>query len=228
MPSPFPGMDPYLEQDKFWPTFHYNLMNVLFQVVTPSLVERYRARVLERVVTVEHVLFTSVTRVEHREPYLEIRQRSDGKLITLVELVSPTNKTTTQGRQSYLEKRGEAQRFRANIVEIDLVLEGQRMHDFARENLPTWDYNVVVTRGPRPEQYELYTATLEKRLPRFKLPLATDDRDTVIDLQAALHRVYDQADFAATVDYQTDPQTKLDAEQKKWLDKYLRGQGVRC
>src|SRR4051794_20850580 len=113
MPSPFPGMDPYLEQDQYWSTFHYNLMNVLFQVVTPTLVERYRARVLERVLTVEHVLFTSVTRVKHREPYLEIRQRSDGKLITLVELISPTNKTTSQGRQSYLEKRSEAQRFRA-------------------------------------------------------------------------------------------------------------------
>jgi hypothetical protein len=228
MPCPLPGMDPFLEQEKHWPTFHYNLMNVLFQVVTPSLVERYRARVLERTITVEHVLFTSVTRVEHREPYLEIRQRSDSKLITLVEVISPTNKTTAQGRQAFLEKRNEAQRFRANIVEIDLVLDGQRMHDFSRENLPAWDYNVVVTRGPRPEQFELYTANLDKRLPRFKLPLATDDRDTVIDLQAALHRVYDQTDFASTVNYQVDPQTKLDADQRRWLDKYLRGQGIRA
>ncbi len=227
MPSPFPGMDPYLEQEAIWPTFHYNLMNVLFQVVTPSLVERYRARVLERIFTVEHVLFTSVNREEHREPYLEIRQRTDGKLVTLIEAVSPTNKTTAQGRQSYLEKRNEAHRFRANIVEIDLVLDGQRMHDFSRENLPTWDYNVVVTRSQRPEKYDLYPANLDKRLPRFKLPLATDDRDTVVDLQAVLHRVYDQADFTATVDYQHDPATKLDAGQKSWLDRYLRDQKVR-
>src|SRR3954463_6873969 len=94
MPSPLPGMDPYLEQEKYWPTFHYNLMNVLFQVITPSLVERYRARVLERVFTVEHVLFTPDPREEPGEPYLEIRQRSDGKLMTLIEAVSPTNKTT--------------------------------------------------------------------------------------------------------------------------------------
>jgi hypothetical protein len=227
MPSPFPGMDPYLEQEKFWPTFHYNLMNVLFQVVTPSLVERYRARVLERVFTVEHVLFTSVRREEHREPYLEIRQRSDGKLITLVEAVSPTNKTTAQGRQSFMEKRQEAQRLRANIVEMDLVLDGQRIHDFSREKLPTWDYNVVVTRSPRPEQFELYTANLDKRLPRFRMPLATDDRDTVVDLQSALNRVYDQGDFAVTVDYQSDPQTKLDAEQRRWLNRFLRDHGVR-
>src|ERR1700682_6096495 len=124
MASPFPGMDPYLEQQKIWPTFHYNLMNVLFQVITPNLLERYRARVLERVFAVEHVLFTSVTREEYREPYLEIRQRSDGKLVTVIEAISPTNKTTSQGRKSYLDKRHEAQRFRANIAEIDLVLDG--------------------------------------------------------------------------------------------------------
>ncbi|MEI7684500.1 MAG: DUF4058 family protein [Planctomycetota bacterium] len=228
MPSPFPGMDPFLENEATWSTFQYNLLNVLFQVTTPSLVERYRARVLERTFTVEHVLFTSVKREEHREPYLEIRQRSDGKLITQLEAVSPVNKTTAIGRQSYLEKRNEAHRFRANIVEIDLVLDGQRMHDFSRENLPTWDYNVVVTRAPRPEQFELYTSTLEKRLPRFRLPLAVDDRDVVIDLQAVLHRVYDQADFGKAIDYKAEPLTRLDPEQKFWIDKYLREQGLRA
>jgi hypothetical protein len=228
MASPFPGMDPYLEQAKIWPTFHFNLMNVLFQVITPTLLERYRARVVERTFSVEHVLFTSVTREEHREPFLEIRQRSDGKLVTLIEAVSPTNKTTAQGRASYLDKRQEAQRHRANIAEIDLVLDGVRMHDFTRENLPNWDYNVVVTRSPRPEQFELYTATLDKRLPRFRLPLAADDRDIVIDLQSAIVRVYDQADAAKDIDYQSDPPTKLDAEQKKWLDRVLRERGLRA
>lgn len=228
MPSPFPGMDPFLEQDKYWPTFHYNLLNVLFQVVTPGLVERYRARVIERTYTVEHVLFTSVTREEHREPFLEIRQRSDHKLVALIEAVSPANKTTALGRQMFLDKRAEAVRHRANIIEIDLVLDGQRMHDFSRENLPHWDYNVVVTRAPRPDQFELYTANLDKRLPRFKLPLATDDRDLVVDLQAVLHRVYDQGDFGSSVDYQRDPATKLSAEQKTWLDKFLRDHSLRA
>lgn len=227
MPSPFPGMDPYLEHASVWSTFHYNLMNVLFQVVTPSLIEKYRARVVERVFTVEQVLFTSVQREEYREPFLELRQRTDGKLVTLVEAVSPTNKTTAVGRQNYQHKHNEAMRFRANIVEIDLVLEGQRMHDFSRENLPSWDYSVVVTRAPRPEQYELYTAALDKRLPRFRLPMGADDRDVVVDLQAVVHRVYDQADLGKAVDYQSNPTTPLAAAQLAWLDGVLRKEGIR-
>src|SRR5438270_781570 len=189
MPCPFPGMDPYLEQEKLWPTVHSLLMNTLFQVVVPGLLERYRARLQQRTYLLEQVLFTSVTREERQEPFLEIRQRSDGRLVTLVEAISPANKTSTLGRQAYLARRQEAVRTRANLVEIDLVLEGQLLHDFSRESLPAWDYSVVVTRAHRPE-YELYTATLDKRLPRFKLPLAADDRDTVIDLQQVMHRVY--------------------------------------
>jgi Protein of unknown function (DUF4058) len=227
MPSPFPGMDPYLEQAKFWPEFHSHMMNTLFQAVVPGLLERYRARVLERVYTLEQVLFTSVSRQEHREPYLEIRQRTDHRLVSLIEVVSPANKTSAASRQQYLDKRHDAQRHKANVVEIDVVLEGQRLHDFTRESLPAWDYSVVVTRAARPEQYELYTATLDKRLPRFRLPLAADDRDNVIDLQAVLHRVYDVGDFASRVDYKQNAITHLTTDQETWIDERLREQGVR-
>ena len=220
-------MDPYLEQARFWPEFHSHLLNTLFQAVVPGLLERYRARVLERVYTLEQVLFTSVSRQEHREPYLEIRQRTDHRLVSLIEIVSPANKTSTVGRQQYLDSCTEAQKHKANVIEVDLVLEGQRLHDFSRESLPAWDYSVVVTRAARPEQYELYTATLDKRLPRFRLPLAADDRDNVIDLQAILHRVYDVGDFASRVDYTTNPITHLTADQQSWIDLRLREQGAR-
>jgi hypothetical protein len=147
--------------------------------------------------------------------------------VSLVEVVSPANKTSATGRQHYLDKRHDAQRHKANVVEIDVVLEGQRLHDFSRESLPAWDYSVVVTRAARPEQYELYTATLDKRLPRFRLPLAADDRDNVIDLQAVLHRVYDVGDFASRVDYKQNPITQLSADQESWIDERLREQGAR-
>ena len=227
MPSPFPGMDPYLEQEAFWPTFHQHLMNTLFQAVVPSLLERYRARVVERTYTLEQVLFTSVTREERHEPFLEIRLRSDGKLVTMIDAASPANKTTALGRQMFLDKRQEAVRAKANVVELDLVLQGQGLHDFTKENLPAWDYNVVVARTPRPDQFELYTATLEKRLPRFRLPLAGDDRDSVVDLQAVLNRAYDQAGLAPKIDYARDPATRLSDEQKLFIDQRLREQKLR-
>src|SRR4051812_14385623 len=172
MPSPFPGMDPYLEEETLWPEFQHHLVLCLYQIVLPGLVDRYRARVGQRCYVTEQALFTSIIRQEHKEDFIELRQRADGKLVTLIDIVSPTNRTTNAGRQAYLDTRKEARAGGASLVEIDLVLQGQPMLDYSRDNLPEWDYAVTVTRSTQPERHEIYTATLQKRLPRFKMPLA--------------------------------------------------------
>jgi hypothetical protein len=220
-------MDPYLEDEKLWPSFQHQLVNCLYQILLPGLVDRYRARVGQRHYATEQALFTSVVREEHHEEFIEIRQRTDGRLITLVDVVSPANKTTTQGRQTYLDKRREGRSASSNLVEIDLVLQGQPMLDYSRDGLPDWDYAVTVTRSTQPDRYEIYTATLQKRLPRFRLPLAADDRDTVLDLHAACARAYDQGNFAAKIDYGRDPVTALTAEDRHWLDEHLKKEKLR-
>src|SRR3954464_14099843 len=118
MPSPFPGMDPYLEDEGIWPVFQHHLVLCLYQILLPGLVDRYRARVAQRHYVTEQALFTSIVREEHHEDYVEIRQRSDNRLVTLIDLVSPPNKTTPQGRSAYLEKRREGRSASANLVEI--------------------------------------------------------------------------------------------------------------
>ena len=110
MPSPFPGMDPYLENETLWPAFQHQLVLCLYQILLPGLVDRYRARVNQRHYCTEQALFTSVVREEHNEEYVEIRQRSDGKLITLLDVVSPANKVTAAGRAAYLDKRARPSR----------------------------------------------------------------------------------------------------------------------
>jgi Protein of unknown function (DUF4058) len=227
MPSPFPGMDPYLEDEKFWPSYQHQLVNCLYQILLPGLVDRYRARVGQRHYVTEQALFTSVIREEHHEEFIEIRQRTDGRLITLLDVVSPANKLTPAGRKSYLDKRCEGRGCNANLVEVDLVLEGQPMLEYSRDGLPDWDYAVTVTRSTQPERYEIYTATLQKRLPRFRLPLAADDRDTVLDLQAACARAYEQGNFAARIDYKLDPSSPLSDEDRKWLHDKLKENKLR-
>ncbi|HTU19143.1 MAG TPA: DUF4058 family protein [Gemmataceae bacterium] len=227
MPSPFPGMDPYLEDDALWPVFHHQLVMCLYQILLPGLVDRYRARVNQRHYVTEQALFTSVVREEHHEDYIEIRQRADGRLITLVDVVSPTNKLNSTGRSAYLTKRCESKTANANLVELDLVLQGQPTLEYSRDGLPDWDYAVTVTRSTQPERYEIYTSTLQKRLPRFRLPLAADDRDTVLDLHTAFTRCYDQGSFAAKIDYSKDPSTPLIDEDRKWLHEVLKQQKLR-
>ncbi len=227
MPSPFPGMDPYLEDEKLWPAFQHALVAGLYQALLPNLVDRYRARVGQRHYVTEQALFTSVIRDEHHEEFVEVRQRCDGRLVTLLDVVSPPNKTLAAARQAYLDKRQEAKNAGASIVEIDLILQGQPTLEYSRDGLPDWDYAVTVTRSTQPERYEIYTATLQKKLPRFRLPLAADDRDAVLDLQTVFTRCYDQGGFGAKIDYARDPVTTLADDDRKWLGEFLKQQKMR-
>jgi hypothetical protein len=229
MPSPFPGMDPYLEHPKLWVHFQHQLLACLYQILLPGLVDRYRARVGSRTYTSEMALFTSIIREEHTEEYIEIRNRSDGRLVTLVEVVSPANKATAAGRAAYLEKRKDALVQRSGVVEVDLVLQGKPTLTYSRDGLPDYDYAVTVTRPTAPDRYEIYTATLAKRLPKFKVPLAADDRDALLDLQAAFTRAYDLGNFAAQIDYKAPPppDVPLDDPQRAWVDDLLKQQKLR-
>jgi hypothetical protein len=219
VPSPLPGMDPYLESPKLWPAFHRHIVAAVYQSLLPGLVDRYRARVSTRSYTSELVLFTSVTREPHDEEYIEIRSRTDGRLVTLVEVVSLGNRTTVEGKATYLATRMAAQREKAGVVEIDLLTQGKPPFEFDRATLPPHDHTVTVTRGGTPDRYEIYTSGVRKRLPKFKLPLAADDRDTVLDLQVAYARGFDAGGFDRLIDHTAPlpPDVKLADEDREWV-----------
>src|SRR5215207_690292 len=48
MPSPFPGMDPYLEDSALWPDVHAELITDVRHHLTPKLLPKYVARVEQR------------------------------------------------------------------------------------------------------------------------------------------------------------------------------------
>lgn len=43
MPSPFPGMDPYLENPAWWQDFHHRFITYAAEALFPTLRPRYRA-----------------------------------------------------------------------------------------------------------------------------------------------------------------------------------------
>lgn len=229
MPSPFPGMDPYLETPKLWPAFQHQLLACLYQILLPGLVDRYRARVGTRTYVSEMPLFTSIIREQFAEEYIEIRNRTDGRLVTLLEVVSPANKTTPAGRQAYLDARQQAIGQKAGIVEIDLVMQGKPLLTYSRDGLPEYDFAVTVTRSNAPDRYEIYTSTLQKKLPKFKLPLAADDRDALLDLQAAFGRAYDLGSFGGQIDYKgpPPPDVPFSTANRTWTEELLKQMKLR-
>jgi hypothetical protein len=52
MPSPFPGMNPYLEHPDRWSTVHNRLIVALADVLTPQLLPKYQVDIEKRVYTI--------------------------------------------------------------------------------------------------------------------------------------------------------------------------------
>ncbi len=49
MPSPFPGMNPYLEQDDAWHNFHQQFIPLVGQMIVPQVRPSYIVKVEEHV-----------------------------------------------------------------------------------------------------------------------------------------------------------------------------------
>jgi Protein of unknown function (DUF4058)/Protein of unknown function (DUF2934) len=173
-----------------------SLSSCLREFLQPGLADQYQTRVRERHYSAQG---------EHREEYIEIARRSDEQLVTILDVVSPSNKTTAAGREAFLSTTQQAKIAGASLVEMDFVLQGQPMLEYSREGLPRWDYAITVARASHPDRYEIYTATLQQRLPRFRVPLAATDRDLVLDLQTVFGHCYDRADFGDRINYRDAP-----------------------
>jgi len=58
------------------------------------------------------------------ESKLKLIREATGRLVTVLELLSPTNKLESDDRDCYLRKRRGFRQGGANVVELDLVRQG--------------------------------------------------------------------------------------------------------
>ena len=263
MPSPFPGMDPYIEAQSDWQDFHNTLIAEIRFALGISLPEDYVARVDARMevvnydgptgpsyrpdvlgtredreglrredsdsraavatiepVTVEVAVFDPE---EVRHTWLEVRKLPDLELITVVEVLSPTNKRGP-GRDAYLLKREELHARKIHLVEIDLLLDGRRPP--MRGPLPKAHYLAIVARGPRLPMADVYAWTLRHRLPPIPIPLREPDPDVPIDLQSLVDRIYDLGRYGRTLRYDQplSETTPIAPEDRTWAEATARPQ----
>jgi hypothetical protein len=136
---------------------------------------------------------------ELRENFLEIREIKTGRAITVLELLSPTNKINLDGREQYLRKRGQILRSRTNLVEIDLLRAGgpMPMTGVSRQS----DYRILVSREWRRPRADLLAFDVRGVIPTFALPLQMGDTEPSVDLNTALQDLYRRARFDLRLDY---------------------------
>jgi hypothetical protein len=155
---------------------------------------------------------------EERVRYLEIRDRRGRELVTVIELLSPSNKRSGDDPEQYLSKRREVLRSAAHFVEIDLLRGWEPM---PLRNRPDCDYSVVVSRAERRPVAGFWAIGLRDRLPVIPIPLRPEDPDARLDLQQALHAAYDGGGYASHL-YEGAPDQALSIEDRAWAEQLVQ------
>ena len=231
----FPGMDPFLENPAFYPGLHNALIVYIADQMQPFLCPRYIAAIEERV-----YLDTSVrdrdsaipekhrpgsTDLEIHESYVAILDRATNqRIVTVIEVVSPTNKHSGPGRDSYLSKQHEIRYSDTHLVEIDLLRDGHSVvaappHQL--RHLGEYDYLVSVERAGQRGRFEIYRRSLRDALPIVNIPLAGDDPDVPLKLQDAVAQVYTAGSYRDRIDYSKPCFPSLSEEGQAWASEKI-------
>jgi hypothetical protein len=166
-----------------------------------------------------------------RESYLElIDTAGGGRVVTVIEVLSHSNKSGGEGQRLYLQKQRELRDAGVSLVEIDLLRAGKRVTNAPPERLSRelrTPYQVCALRGERPEIAEVYAVALRERIPAVRVPLRATDPDVPLDIQSLVDHAYENGDYDLTIRYAEDPEPPLGPEDAAWADELLRSKGLR-
>jgi Protein of unknown function (DUF4058) len=255
MPSPFPGMDPYLEISE-WFNFHFDLIAAIKDQIQPLVFPNYlvvtETRVyLERnegdtlrfipdigfqptgatgahwqtesgaTAVLEPDYYLAVMPEEHREHYLVLRDRGKNELVTVIEILSPTNKLPgSDGTREYHQKRERLLESHVNLIEIDLLRGGQRPR-LNRPQPPWMDYCVYLHRASERPKILAWQFTIRHRLPELPVPLSDGDPDVRLNLQAAFTSLYDRLGYSLRIPYDQPLAPPVRPDDEQWVREQL-------
>ncbi|QEH36321.1 hypothetical protein OJF2_48820 [Aquisphaera giovannonii] len=244
MPSPFPGMNPYLEREDVWPDFHHRLIDRMAEAIADQVDPRYLVKIEE------HLYVQESPELPHRAgPRADIGvKRGEGAVGQgpgLALLEAPARITIPWPdveHQAYLEIRDRASRELVTVLELlspanKVRHRGQHVRerdqvivstshlveiDLLRggEPMPSPDrpacvYSVVVSRADRRPEADFWPIRLREPLPIIPIPLREPDRDATLDLQDLLHRVHEAGRYARYI-FDSQPSPPLSAEDAEW------------
>jgi hypothetical protein len=258
MPSPFPGIDPYLESQHYWEDFHPSFLTYCRDALNAILPGAYVAQLGERIrlvelsqkraklvrpdiavvpgaerpsrrtthqkaggtLTLEPVTIPLPTvTMEVSDVWIEIRRETSRTPVTVIELLSPTNKTG-DGFVEYKLKRRSLIRQKIHLVELDLLLGGRRLTmDLP---LPTGDCFAFVSRTQHRPDSEVYAWTIHDGLPSIPIPLLAGTPDVALDLAGVFATTYERGRYARLIDYATPPSVVRKPEDRAWAEKRAR------
>ena len=157
--------------------------------------------------------------VPMRVTFLEVRAES-GQVVTVVEVLSPTNKVPGRGRMDYLSKRNDVLESDVNLVEIDLLRAGDPMP--LATTVPDCHYRILVSRErQRPRAY-LLPFMIQEAIPKFLLPLRLGDDELTVDLGSMLAQMHRMSRYNSFLDYDSPPPgPALEPDHGQWVEERI-------
>jgi hypothetical protein len=149
------------------------------------------------------------------EIYLEILHLPDQKVVTIVELLSPSNKAGA-GRRDYLAKRHGLMAPEVHLVELDFLIGGHRLP--MERPLPPGDFFALVARAERRPDCDVFAWTIRNPLPTIPIPLLAPDPEIEVDLAPPFATVYERGRYARLIKYDAPLELPLSPEARGWAE----------
>jgi len=255
MPTPFPGMDPYLERPGLWKQVHTGLIIDIQKYLARLLRPKYQVAVEQRtfvslagankLVGEPDVLVVGLPAKqpnghnattpasatvalaeapvayvvdlpmpeEVTERWLEVRDVVTASPVTVIEILSPSNKL--EERQRYEKKPLKILGSMTHLIEIDLLRSGKPMT--MHGEIPTSHYRILISRSPDRPQAEVLLFTVRSAIPDVPIPLLPDDGEPALPLNRILHNLYDQAGYDLFINYAEPPLPPFAGEDARWV-----------
>jgi Protein of unknown function (DUF4058) len=153
-----------------------------------------------------------------KERWIEIRRRPDWKPVTIIELLSPTNKSG-QGHTDYLYKRVSLIARSIHLLELDFLIAGRRL-PMGRPMRGV--YNALVSRAASRPISDVFSWSIRDPLPIIPIPLLAPDADISLDLAAVFNMAYQRGRYERSIDYAVPLELPLTSEDRAWAEELAR------
>ena len=155
-----------------------------------------------------------------RDRWVEIIDTTAGnRVVTVVEILSPGNKLSTNLNKRYLQKLDRYQYGGVNIVEIDLLRSNRNRLVIATEDINPEKraaYYTCINRQVDPDIWKVYPMQLRLPLPTIPIPLRETDSDIGLQLQPLIDKIYEEGGHD-DIDYsQEAPPPPLSKSDAQW------------
>lgn len=253
MPSPFPGMNPYLENPELWSAVHNRLIVAIANDLVDHLSENYRVEIEKRtyfssddsvlvgisdvaVLTGKTAESTSSVAtvslpIQPEQVTVPIAEEVNERYLEIREVATGTVVTVIELLSPKNKRPGEGrlayERKRNRVLKrATHLVEIDLLRGgkaFPIRSENLGDYRILICRGERRPTGELYAFGLRQPIPPVPIPLMMGEGEPILDLQPLLERVYEKGRYYLAIDYKKPPQPPLSEEDTRWVETLLTG-----